>query len=503
MLVFPAGTGRIGEADVTEQTKPVGRTEDNEELEPVAGAPESPTILVVDDEPELCHALSKLLQRNGYRVLTAGDGEEGLALLRGQEVHLVLSDLLMPKVGGLDLLKAVQIISPTTEVVIITGHGTIEAAVEAMKMGAYDFVEKPFSTTTTLNVVRKALEKQQLIAENLELRRRLEEIQEKHDIIGNSEVMRRTMETARQVAPSSATILVTGESGTGKEVFATAVHRWSDRAEQPLVKVSCAALPETLLEAELFGYERGAFTGAVSRRKGRFEAAHRGTLFLDEVGEMTPTTQVKLLRVLQEGVFERLGGNDPIEADVRIIAATNANLAAKVEQGVFREDLFNRLNVINLDLPPLRQRSEDVPPLAYHFLKMYSERMDKEVTRVDPEAMALLQAYPWEGNVRELQNVIERAVVLQQGDTVEVRSLPEQLRGGRPAQAEKVVARSHLPFSEAKKAALEAFERGYVTDVLRRTEGNKAQAARLARMDRANFRRVVKKYDIDALLKGR
>jgi len=431
MLVFPAGTGRIGEADVTEQTKPVGRTEDNEELEPVAGAPESPTILVVDDEPELCHALSKLLQRNGYRVLTAGDGEEGLALLRGQEVHLVLSDLLMPKVGGLDLLKAVQIISPTTEVVIITGHGTIEAAVEAMKMGAYDFVEKPFSTTTTLNVVRKALEKQQLIAENLELRRRLEEIQEKHDIIGNSEVMRRTMETARQVAPSSATILVTGESGTGKEVFATAVHRWSDRAEQPLVKVSCAALPETLLEAELFGYERGAFTGAVSRRKGRFEAAHRGTLFLDEVGEMTPTTQVKLLRVLQEGVFERLGGNDPIEADVRIIAATNANLAAKVEQGVFREDLFYRLNVINLDLPPLRERGEDVILLANYFLQVYNQKNRKQISGFTKPAVEVLTRYSWPGNVRELQNCIERTVVLSKGPFVDLDVLPPSVIAGK------------------------------------------------------------------------
>ena len=309
------------------------------------------TILVVDDEPELCLALRKLLRRNNYQVLTANDGEEALAVLRQQEVHLVLSDLLMPRVGGLELLKATQVVSPATEVVIITGHGTIEAAVDAMKMGAYDLIEKPFTSATTLNTVRKALEKQQLIAENLELRRRLEEIQGTSDIIGNSEIMRIAVETARQVADSSATVLLTGASGTGKEVFANAIHRWSERSKRQLVTVSCAALPETLLEAELFGYEQGAFTGDVGRHKGRFELAHRGTLFLDEVGEMSMTTQVKLLRVLQEGVFERLGGSETLDTDVRIVAATNADLAAKVERHEFRADLFYRLNVLPITLP--------------------------------------------------------------------------------------------------------------------------------------------------------
>ena len=389
------------------------------------------TILVVDDEPELCRALSKLLGRNGYHVLTAGNGEEGLMILRQESVHLVLSDLQMPKMGGLDLLKAAQVISPTTEFVIITGHGTIETAVEAMKVGAYDFIEKPFSTTTTLKVVGKALEKQHLMAENLELRRRLDEIQGMHDIIGNSDVMRQTMETAKQVASSTATILLTGESGTGKEVFASAIHRWSDRSKQSMVRVSCAALPENLLEAELFGYEAGAFTGAVGRRQGRFEIANRGTLFLDEVGEMSLTTQVKLLRVLQEGTIERLGGSDPIKVDVRIIAATNADLSRRVAEGRFREDLYYRLDVINMELPALRERGDDVILLANFFLHVYNEKNAKNLRGFSSGALDALLKYSWPGNVRELENAVERAVVLSKGEFIDVDVLPRSVLQGR------------------------------------------------------------------------
>ena len=389
------------------------------------------TVLVVDDEPELCRALGKLLSRNGYEVLTAGNGEEALEILRGREVDLVLSDLQMPRMGGVELLKAGRVISPGTEFVIITGHGTIEVAVDAMKRGAYDFVEKPFSTSTTLKVVRKALEKQRLREENRLLRRRLREIQGNSDIIGKSSVMRQTVETARQVADSSATVLLTGESGTGKEVFAGAIHAWSERADRPMVRVSCAALPETLLEAELFGYEKGAFTGAVARRKGRFEAAHRGTLFLDEVGEMSPTTQVKLLRVLQENVIERLGGNEPIPVDVRIIAATNADLAGMVREGRFREDLYYRLNVINVELPALRHRGEDVLLLADFFLQKYNEKNSKNLQGFSPEALEILTRYAWPGNVRELENAVERAVVLSKGDLVDAAALPQSVVAGR------------------------------------------------------------------------
>ena len=389
------------------------------------------TILVVDDEPELSRALSKLLSRNGYHVLTAGNGEEGLAILRRQEIHLVLSDLQMPKMGGLDLLKAAQVIAPNTEFVIITGHGTIETAVDAMRTGAYDFIEKPFSITTTLKVVRKALEKQHLIAENRDLRKRLEEIQGVNEIIGNSEPMRQAIDTARQVAASSATILLTGESGTGKEVFATAIHGWSDRAKQTMVRVSCAALPENLLEAELFGYEKGAFTGAVARRRGRFEMANRGTLLLDEVGEMSMTTQVKLLRVLQENVIERLGGSEPIHVDVRIIAATNSDLPTMVSEGRFREDLFYRLNVINLELPSLRSRGEDVVLLSNFFLQKYNEKNGKQLAGFTPGAVEVMAKYAWPGNVRELENAVERAVVLSKDTLVDVDVLPNSVVRGR------------------------------------------------------------------------
>ncbi len=428
------------------------------------------TILVVDDEIELCRALSKLLRRNGYHVLTASNGEEGLMVLRQSEVHLVLSDLQMPRMGGLELLKTAKVISPATEFVVITGHGTIEMAVGAMKNGAYDFIEKPFSTTTALNVVGKALEKQQLLTENHELRKRLEEIQGPDNIIGNSVVMQQAMETARQVATSTATILLTGESGTGKEVFASALHRWSDRSRKALITVSCAALPETLLEAELFGYEQGAFTGAVGQRKGRFEAANGGTLFLDEVGEMTMTTQVKLLRVLQEGVIERLGGNTTLAIDVRIIAATNVDLEARVRDGQFREDLFYRLNVINLELPPLRERGADVMLLANFFLNKFNQRNNKKISGFTNGASETMSRYSWPGNVRELENAVERAVVLGKGDFIDEEALPRSVVDGR--QRFDVLS---MPVGTTLKEA----EMALIEATLESTNGDKETAARI------------------------
>jgi len=436
----------------------------------VAADGASATVLVVDDEPELCRALSKLLTRNGYRVLTAGNGEEGLDILRKESVDLVLTDLQMPRMGGMDLLKAGQVVSPGTEFVIITGHGTIETAVDAMRAGAYDFIEKPFSTATTLTVVDKALEKQRLLAENRNLRERLEEIKQVHDIIGASEPMRRALDTARQVAPSTATILLTGESGTGKEVFASAIHSWSERGDLPMIRVSCAALPETLLEAELFGYERGAFTGAVGQRRGRFEAADKGTLFLDEVGEMSPTTQVKLLRVLQENVFERLGGNRPISTDVRIIAATNSDLAAMVREGRFREDLYYRLNVINSELPTLRSRGEDVLLLASHFLQNFSRKNGKSISGFTPEAAAALQGYSWPGNVRELENAVERAVVLSKEDLIDTSLLPTSVLTG-PQRYSKLDIGVGVTLREAEMALIQA--------TLDSVGGDKETAARI------------------------
>ncbi len=440
--------------------------------EPGTKSPQNPkaTILVVDDEVELCRALSKLLRRNGYHVLTASNGEDGLVMLRQNEVHLVLSDLQMPRMGGIDLLKAGQVISPATEFVIITGHGTIETAVGAIKNGAYDFIEKPFSTTTTLNVVGKALEKQRLLAENQELRKRLEEIQGMDNIIGNSRLMQQALDIARQVAPSTATVLLTGESGTGKEVFASMLHRWSDRSRQAMIRVSCAALPETLLEAELFGYEQGAFTGAVGQRKGRFEMADGGTMFLDEVGEMTSTTQVKLLRILQEGVVQRLGGNIPLDVDVRIIAATNANLEQLVADGKFREDLYYRLNVINLELPPLRSREGDVVLLGNFFLQKFNERNNKHIGGFTASATEALSRYSWPGNVRELENAIERAVVMSRDDFIDSPALPRSVVDGR----QRFDALS-LPVGTTLKDA----EMALIEATLESTNGDKETAARI------------------------
>ncbi len=442
-------------------------------IDPAAHAPGSPelaTILVVDDEPELCQALGRLLGRNGYRTLTAGNGEEALEILRQEPVPLVLTDLMMPRLNGVDLLKAVKIIAPATEVVIVTGHGTIETAVEAMKMGAYDFIEKPFSASLTLNVVRKALEKQQLIAENRELRRMLTEGSGSGDIVGQSEVMRRVLETVRQVAPSKATVLLTGESGTGKEIVASALHRWGDRAGRPLIKVSCAAIPETLLESELFGYEKGAFTGATGRRRGRFEAAHGGTLFLDEVGELPMSVQIKLLRVLQDATFERLGSNDPIEVDVRLVAATNADLEGLVARGMFREDLYYRLNVINIELPPLRARTGDVVLLAGFFLKIACEKNGKKVDGFTRAALDSLQRYAWPGNVRELENCVERAVVLTKDGLIDVDVLPQAVRAGK-----RVTETVSFPVG----TSLHDAEMELIRATLATTGGDKETAARI------------------------
>ncbi len=430
----------------------------------------NPTILVVDDEPELCQALSRLLQRSDYNVLTAGDGEEAIEVLRDNDIPVVLTDLMMPKMGGVELLKAAKVVSPATEVVIVTGHGTVETAVEAMKEGAYDFIEKPFTKAITLNTVRKAFEKHMLLAENIKLRKLLEEIQGGDDIIGKSEIMRRVIETAKQVSRSSATILLLGESGTGKEVFANSIHRWSDRAERAMVKVNCAAIPESLLEAELFGYEKGAFTGAVGRREGRFEAAHGGTIFLDEVGEMDNSVQVKLLRVLQEGVFERLGSNKPIEVDVRVLAATNSNLAQRVEDGTFREDLFYRLNVISLDIPPLRLRSGDTILMANFFLKLANEKNKKSITGFTRAAIESLRNYSWPGNVRELENCIERSVVLCKGDTIDIDILPANVLSGRK-RTEEITIQVGTALRDAEMQLLQA--------TLESCDGDKELAAKI------------------------
>ncbi|MBP1777763.1 MAG: sigma-54-dependent Fis family transcriptional regulator, partial [candidate division NC10 bacterium] len=396
--------------------------------------------------------------------------------------HILLADLQMPKLSGQELLKAAKTIAPDVEVIVITGHGTVEDAVEAMKDGAYDFITKPFKRVQLERTIRRAAEKQALALQNRRLQARLDELQGAGSIVGTSPVMLRTLELVRQVAPSTATVLIQGESGTGKELIADAIHHGSPRREQAFVKVNCAALPEHLLESELFGHERGAFTGAVARKEGRFELAHGGTLFMDEIGDISVAMQAKLLRVLQSGEFERVGGTRTLKVDVRLVAATNTDLAGLVREKRFREDLYYRLNVITIQLPTLRERREDIPLLAHHFLRRYAAKNAKPLGGFTEEAMDLLQTYNWPGNVRELENAIERAVVLTRSDLITPVDLPETLV--RSDQAAR-----HLVISVG--TPLEEVEDRLIDETLRYTKGDKTLAAKLLGIaTRTIYRRI-------------
>jgi two-component system response regulator HydG len=399
-----------------------------------SGAP-VPTVLVVDDEPGIVDSLQKVFERESLRVLPARSGAEALEILRREPVSVILTDLMMPGMSGLDLLKASRSVSPETETILMTAYGTVENAVEAMKQGAYDFVTKPIkSRAHVVRVVLKAIEKRALVQENRSLRAQLQAHRQKTPI-GQSLPWRRTMEMVLQAASSVATVLLLGESGTGKELLARAIHDSSPRAAGPFVPVNCAALPESILEAELFGYERGAFTGAVQRHDGRFLQADKGTLFLDEIGEIPIHVQVKLLRVLQEGEIERLGGRTQ-KVDLRLVAATNQDLRAAVKEGRFREDLYYRLNVIAVKLPPLRDRRDDILLLAEHFLRLYAERNARHISGLSRAAAEALLRYDWPGNVRELENTMERAVVLSRGVAIEVDDLPVEVRSGGTAESD-------------------------------------------------------------------
>jgi two-component system response regulator HydG len=428
----------------------------------------TPTILVVEDDAENRAAMVKVLESAEYKVLETDNGQQALDILNEEDIDLLVTDLRLPVMDGVELLKRAKALEQDIEVIMITGHGTVEIAVEAIKEGAYDFITKPIKKAQLLRAVEKAAEKQYLSRENRELRQQLG--QGARRIIYASGEMRNIARMVEQVAPSTATVLITGESGTGKEVVADAIHGASPRRLKPLIKVSCAALPDTLLESELFGYEKGAFTGANARKEGRFELANGGTLFLDEVGEISPGVQVKLLRVLQDGKFERLGGTRTIDADVRILAATNKDLHKEVEEKRFREDLFYRLNVINIRVPALRERKEDVQLLAMHFLKLYAEKNNKPIESFTEEAMLALTSYDWPGNVRELENAIERAVVFTNGKQIPLSVLPQ----GVSAFAE---SRHSLTFKIG--TPLRELERKAIDITLHHTRGDKNMAARL------------------------
>jgi two-component system, NtrC family, response regulator HydG len=451
--------------------------------------PESPTILVADDDPGLRESLQRTLTRAGHRVVLATDGRAALEQLQTGLVDLVLTDLKMPGLSGIELLRAAKAIAPDVDVILITAFGTVEEAVSAMKDGAYDFITKPFRGDQLLKVIAKALERRHLIRQNRALQKQLDDLRAKGQLIGSSPSFRRTMTLVEQVAGSSATVLVQGESGTGKELVARTIHELSARRLGPFVAVNCAALPETLLESELFGYEKGAFTGAAGRKEGRFELADGGTLFLDEVGDLSLVTQPKILRVLQEGEFERLGATRTLRVDVRIVAATNRELGQMVRDKRFREDLYYRLNVITVTVPPLRERRDDIPMLALHFLRIYAAKNNRRLDGFTDEALRRLEAYAWPGNVRELENVIERGVVLAHGSLIDVGDLPDEIAGaetqGLVSQA--ITALVGTPLSEVERRLLD--------ETLRIAKGNKTLTAKLLGIDVRTVSRKLERQD--------
>ena len=433
------------------------------------------TILVVDDEESNLKVLERLLKREGYVVRTAKTGPDALDAARAATPELLLTDLKMPGMDGLELLKAMRTVSPTTEVILMTAFGTVEIAVEAMKVGAYDFITKPLKRHEILRSVGKALEKAALLAENRSLREQIAGRTQAggplSKLVGRSDSFRSVLETVAQVAPSEATVLITGDSGTGKELLARAIHDLSDRAKGPLIRVNCAAIPETLFESELFGYEKGAFTGAAGRKPGRFELADGGTLFLDEVAELSPAMQVKLLRVLQEGEFERVGGTKTVSVDVRLLAATNRDLARLIAQRAFREDLYYRLNVIPMRLPSLRERADDIPFLAAHFVQIYAEKNRKDIRGITDAALEALAGYRWPGNIRELENTMERAVVLCRDESIDVSALPPHMQPEGPGATRKLVFAIGTPLKEIEDTV--------IRETLKHTGGDKKLAARL------------------------
>jgi two-component system response regulator AtoC len=439
-------------------------------------------ILVVDDEAIIRDSLHDWLGDAGYQVSTAEDGSQALQIIQEEKPSVAFVDLVMPGMDGLELLRRAKEISPNLEVVIITAYGSIPTAINAIREGAYDYIEKPFCPERAELLIEKLLEHQRLLEENIALQHKLEERYRFENIIAKSPRMQQVIEVIKVVAKSNATVLVTGETGTGKELVARAVHSQSHRRDKPFVAVSCAALPESLLESELFGHEKGSFTGAYSQKKGKFEVANRGTLFLDEIGEMSANIQVHLLRVLEEKEFNRVGGNEPIKVDARLISATNRDVKQAVDKGEFREDLYYRLNVVNIELPPLRERTEDIPLLAQHFLKRFVLENQKELTGFSAEATDFLLKHDWPGNVRELENAIERAVILAQNPIVEVADLSQQ---------NLVTVGSNL--SEKK---LKQVEKEHIQNVLSETGGNYTEAARILGISRMTLYNKAKAYGL-------
>lgn len=440
-------------------------------------------VLVVDDEAIVREALGDWLMDIGYQIFTAENGHKALEVIEKEKPGIMIADLVMPGMDGIELMRRAKAQQPNIEVIIITAYASIPTAITAMKEGAYDYIEKPFCPERAELLVKKLAEHQELVEENLSLRQRLEDRYRFENIIAKSSKMQRVIEVIKVVAKSNATILITGESGTGKELVARAIHSQSHRRNKPFVAVSCAALPESLLESELFGHEKGSFTGAYAQKKGKFEFANGGTLFLDEIGEMSANIQVHLLRVLEEKEFTRVGGNEPIRVDVRVISATNKDLRKAIEKQEFREDLYYRLNVVNIELPPLRERKEDIPLLAEHFLHKFAMENRKEVTEFSPEAIEFLLDYDWPGNVRELENAIERAIILSKDSPITTADLPQE--------------NLSLVGSASIGKNLKEVEKSHILNVLREAGENYSEAARILGVSRMTLYNKAKEYGFD------
>ena len=465
--------------------------------------PEKKQVLIVDDEPNLRKILAAQLSRDGYDVMTAEDGEQGLEMLREHHIDLVVTDLKMPKVDGMTLLREALREDPDLPVVMITAHGTVDTAVEALKTGAFDYLTKPFDKDEVRQIVAKALKTRQLAGEEATTSQAAPSA--RFGIIGMSPELTEVYGVLERVADTPTTVLITGESGTGKELVARALHENSSRKDKPFIKVNCAAIPKELIESELFGYERGAFTGAVGSKPGRFELANGGTLFLDEIGEIPIEMQVKLLRALQESEFERVGGIKTIRVDVRLVAATNRDLKKLIAAGSFREDLFYRLNVVPIRLPALRERTTDIPLLVEHFLGKFNERLKKHVNGVEDEALDVLKAHPWPGNIRELENVVERAVLFCDAQKLRVQDLPHEVRGARDSTAAQApvtdaelqaALASEGGLKEHVKVAMSRLERELVSRALSQTGGNVTHAARLLKISRKGLQLKMKELGL-------
>jgi len=447
-------------------------------------------ILIIDDEKSQREILSGFLSKKGYKVYSAESGSQGLKIVRDKTIDIILSDFKMPEMTGIEILEQVSLINPKISFIIITAYGTVENAVRAMQLGAIDYISKPVNLDELEILLDRIVENKNLISENQLLREQLQEKNRINSIISQSSKMEEVINLASRSAKSRATILINGENGTGKEVLARAIHYISNRKDKPFVAINIPALSENLLESELFGHEKGSFTGADKMKKGRFELADDGTLFLDEIGDMSVSTQIKILRVLQEHQFERVGGTESIEVDVRIISATNQDLEKKIKEGTFREDLYYRLNVVTIKIPPLRERKDDIPPLIEFFIDLYCKENDREKLEISKEAYDMLMKYNFPGNIRELENIIERAVVLTRGNLITLGDLPLHIRGFKEELSRPVLGKGTLP------EQVEAVEKELIYDALRESAGNQTKAGKLLGITERNLRYKLKKYNI-------